>query len=442
MTGLLLSWLWSATASGFCGTYVGAAGDQLVNRQSRVVVAVSAGEVTFTMDMDVEGVTGDFGVVIPVPNTIDPDSLSVVDAAVVDVLMHATAPRGVAYTCEDEVELTRGLGCNSLGVVPAAGAVGCADYSMMKAAPYDTSATDGVAGTADPDTTTVTVEHTRAVAGYDMVLLSAEEGDDLQVWLDDAGFVLPDGAAELFDGYLGADTWFLAVTVDASNGVGDGNYLPPLQFRYPDDGSGVTIPIRLGALSAKDEQEVLIGVLWDGGQPAISNYPEAEVEADCLLAEDVDLSEHYEDSLQTAFAEVGGSGWLLEHSWQTAVKCDPCPPDMDLGPLGAAQLSALGARSDTGWGAVQTPTYARIRARYRPEAVVQDLVVYPTGRETLSQIRRIFGPPGMEALFPVCGEGFVDNPRTCPEVKDRRLGLFWGLVWPLGLLGLAVRRRR
>jgi hypothetical protein len=87
---------------------------------------------------------------------------------------------------------------------------------------------------------------------------------------------------------------------------------------------------------------------------------------------------------------------------------------------------------------------------YRPEDVVDDLALYTTGMHPENrQVRYIDYDRRLEFLFPVCGEGFVDEPGMCGDDLDPVVRGEAGLpapVVPAGMvaavtLALGLRRR-
>lgn len=431
-----------STAHAFCGTYAGRPGDELVNESSRVVVAIDEvyDTTTLTLDMDVSGAEADFGVVIPVPAGTDPSDVQTVDRALIDALMHWAGPRAVEYSCDDAEKRWGGAGCALGGGADHINGVGCgaSDASMLATFVSLSSAPELGETGAGP---AVTVEHTFALAEYDLAILSSDTGDALQAWLDEEGFVLPDGAADLFDTYLREDAWFVAVRVSIDAPIEDGAWLTPLQI-VSHGTAAPTVPIRVGTLSSKGTQEVLVGMLTTGGVPGISTFPEATLDNDCLLPPDTTLTEQYADNVDQAIDSVGGSGWVLEHSWPLSVKCDPCPPPSEVSPFSTDDLRSLGLA-----GALDgrvSPRISRLRVRYDPAEVRTDLAFYDSGVDGTHQTRLIQGQPELEYLFPVCGQGFADEPRECPDPVELKQGTslpLLALLGPLGLLGAGLRRR-
>lgn len=99
---LLLAALYAAPAAyGFCGAYVAEEGASLTNRASRIVVARDDYGTTLSMFNDVQGDFSSFALVVPVPEGFDENNLRLVDRDLLEKLDAYSAPRRVAYTCED-----------------------------------------------------------------------------------------------------------------------------------------------------------------------------------------------------------------------------------------------------------------------------------------------------------------------------------------------------
>jgi hypothetical protein len=373
-----------AAAHAFCGTYIGAPGASLTNRTSVVVIARAGEETTLTLAPDYAGDLTEFALVVPVPAGTTAEQIGTGDADAVDFLDQYSVPRGVAYTCDDLFTATS-YGC--------ATQLGCAAAS---------SEFDGLAselGAAADDG--VEVEASFAAAEYELVLLSAEDGDGLWAWLDDNGYAVPEGGEDVLQEYVDAGTWFLAARVRLDAAPEEGARLTPLTVRSTGEGAG--LPIRIGTISAAGEQEVVV-LFLDDDEVGVSNYPELSIRQECMWRGD-DLGAAYEDQLADALVEVGGAGWVREYSWDLTQKCDPCTTqqvvDEDL-------LTAVGADP---WEAHLT----RMRVRYTPATAEEDLVFYETGRYGVTeQIRLVRYAEELESWFPLCDEGWVEDPGQCP----------------------------
>lgn len=431
--------LWLAAVGGahaFCGAYLGSADASLVNHESRVILANRDGRTTLTLAADVEANTDDFALVLPVPAVLSEDDVAVVDRDLVQFVFDWSAPRAVAYSCEDLREVTP--------YASAFGApVGCyaEEYALSAQSAADGG---GLAPPGDAEATGVTVEAEFSEAEYDVVVLSAEGADGLATWLDLNGYAIPDAAALILQDYIDAGVYFLAARVDLKQ-VPDGRtWLSPLQISYPAEALG--LPIRIGTTVAEGPQEVIVAALSIDGGVGISNYPEAEVEDECMWREGGDLTDYYGGKVEAAIEEAGGAAWIEEYRWPLFEKCDPCttPQAFDIDDLGTLGILTQ-EEKDAGWSSNVMLT--RLRMRYTPELADQDLVLYESGIWEPEQQRFIEYAQDLEYLLPVCGEGFVDDPGECPDEGRAERGcslparpVMAGVV--LALIGLARRRQR
>lgn len=413
-----LALLFVRSAAAFCGTYVGSADSELSNHSSHVILARDGSETVLTVSMDYDGDASQFALLLPVPEILRREDVSTPDRELVDAVESYGAARAVEYSCEDALPVQVGVGCGGL--------LGCA------------SAEGAYADTAWRSTVDVVASFD--VAGYNLVVLSAEQSDGLWTWLDQNGYAVPEGGEDVLQEYIDAGAYFLAVKIDLTEVETVQGWLPPLQFRYSADVFG--LPIRIGTISAEGEQEVVINVIADEelGQAGISNYPEYELDHDCMVDWGDDFGAWYEARIDGAFAQ--GAGWLREHSWPVFKRvetmgtyhCDPCTMTItETGDFEAEQLAALGAGGDE-------LHLSRLRVRYRPEEATEDLVFYFDGiRDQKGQSRFIAHRHELESLYPVCDSGWAADPGTCPAPASSS----W-LFAPLGLLlggGWIARRR-
>lgn len=432
--------LLSPDAHAFCGTYMGSAGSQLFNNASQVAVVRQGTRTTLTLANDYEGDLTQFALVVPVPQVLGEDDVDVVEPDVFAALDLYSSPRRVAYECSDFRSDT-----GSWGGMDGGGTV-------------DTGSSGDTAGG-------VEVEAEFSAGEYDIVILSAEESGGLIDWLNAQGYAIPDGAEELLGEYIEAGSYFFAAKVDLSELPDGATWLSPLRFGY--DSDVFSLPIRLGTINADGAQDLVAYVIndEDKGQVHISNYPQVELEDECMWpgegpgADETDFGAFYAKEFQAAVTRDGRPGWLLEYSWSPAW-CDPCTTD----PPSDAQLQSLGFD-----GSGYEAWFTRLHMRYGADDVDQDLVFYESGLEETDQVRYIDYNVQMEDRFPVCGLGMVEDPGSCDDggsdggtdggtdggsdggdgddddddkgcsaVGSAGLSMF-GV---LGALGLALRRRR
>jgi len=488
MTGLsLFLTALSPRAEAFCGTYVGQAGADLTNSASQMAIARKNGRTTLTMVNDYEGDLDDFAFVIPVPHDLHEDDVRVVETHLVRTVEVYSGPRLVEYSCEDfgGWEKKSAAPRAPLFAAPLLGLGGCAraEYSAMDAG--------GVVAvpSSEAGDSAVTVEAAFAEGEYEFVLLSAEDGDSLTDWLDANGYAVGEDAAEVLGSYIAAGSSFLAAKVSLAAVPEGTTNLSPIQISYMAE--GFSLPIRLGTLNSTGVQDLIVYTItpYDEGQVGVANYPRAVIEDECLLrTEEWDsFADYYNSEFDAAFEASEGFVWVAEYGWAvtpswmqagaTSFKCDPCPaPDLfpdngptsvpgeEYDPLPDATINALGfhikageTQTDTGWWNASAPEFyvSRIHMRYTPEAVDQDLVLYTSGIVNNEQVRFIDYAPFLEDQYPICGEGWAEEPGSCEygPAPDPKWGLIpmagcssvpseGGLAGLAGALGLLLLSRR
>jgi hypothetical protein len=415
---LLLALLTLATpAHAFCGTFVGAPGAALTNQSSRVVIGRDAGTTTLTLAADYAGDLADFALVLPVPEVLGPEDVAVGDAALIDWMDAWSTPRAVSYTCDDLFAdpVQSGIGCGTL--------MGCSDSSVNYGA-------NGLAS-GPPAADSVTVEAAFTAAGYEIVVLSAEESSDLFEWLRVNGYEVPRGGDAILQEYIDAGSFFMAAKVSLDARPEGNTWLTPLRLTYQSEGFG--LPIRIGTISADGPQEVLIYTLTatSVGEVGIANYPEIQLETECMWRpeEGEDMASWYAREVDTAVADAGGAGWIKEYSADlvpvqgTGYHCDPCTAEPAI-PGGT--FAPLGLNSDSAH-------LTRIRMRYDATTADEDLTLYESGiLGAASQLRYIGYEHEMEFVYPVCHEGWVENPGECPTQ------FVGGCAMPVQMSGLGV----
>jgi hypothetical protein len=411
------------SASAFCGTYVGQPGSELYSGSSQVVLARAGDQTALTLTNDYQGDLTEFALVIPVPPGVTEDDVSVVDRSVIERVAEYSAPRLVSYTCDDLYPKVRRGGCSGT------------DAGIRTLSSNDGGAFEGQ-GSLD-----VTVEQEFAVGEYEIVILSSETADDLVTWLQNEGYGVSDEAVALFGEYIEGGSQFFAAKVTLQEAPKlAGTNLSPLQVRY--ESQTLSLPIRLGTLNSPGSQDLIVYGLTDleTGTLGVANYPKVEIAGECLVrAEPEDFGAFYSERLDDAF-EGSEAAWALEYSWNS-LGCDPCPPG---GALDEADIRALGFEGETSHA-----QFSRLHLRYDADAAIEDVVLYGDGDSwAAKQMRYIQHSDELEGSFPVCGEGYADDPKLCKHQDDAVTAstspwvLGWGFGGLLLSLGVVFRRKR
>ena len=364
----------SGTAQAFCGFYVAKADTSLFNRASQVVLVRDGNRTVLTMANDFEGDVKDFAVVIPVPTFIERGQINVADKALIDHLDAYTSPRLVEYFDPDpcsryEYDMVGALKSN----LPQASA------EMVKRA----------------KASGVTIEASYTVGEYDILILSASESKGLIKWLNESGYNVPRGAGKVVGSYLKQDMRFFVAKVNLEAQKKSGySYLRPLQVAF--ESNKFMLPIRLGTLNARGEQELYVYALTRTGRVETSNYRTVKLPSDTEVPVFVkaEFGDFYRSMFEKQVQAQNRRAVFLEYAWDMAW-CDPCAAD----PLTPDELRKLGVfwidspeRSRMSPQA-QNVFVTRLHVRYDQEHFPEDLMFQETGDRQNFQGRYVVRHP-------------------------------------------------
>jgi len=316
---LLLSLLASASqAQAFCGFYVAKADTKIFNKASQVVLARQDDKTVITMVNDFKGDPKEFAVVVPVPTLIERGQINVGDKKVIDHLDAYTSPRLVEYHDDSPCYLAL----------------------MEKRSNFDLalhkSAAPAASGRAE--TLGVTVQAQYTVGEYDIVILSAKEGQGLETYLKENGYRLPKGASEVLGSYIKQKNHFFVAKVNLKEQSKLGfNYLRPIQVAY--ESPKFMLPLRLGTLNADGYQELFIYTLTRKGRVEPTNYRSVKLPTDMDLPIYIKtrFKDFYRDMFDQQVKKADMRAVFTEYAWDMNW-CDPCAAD----PLSHEELRSLG----------------------------------------------------------------------------------------------------
>jgi hypothetical protein len=387
----------STTAQAFCGFYVAKADTSLFNRASQVVLVRDGDRTVITMANDFEGDVEDFAVVVPVPTFIEREQINVGDKAVIDHLDAYTSPRLVEYFDPDPCM-----------VYPRAERMmqGMASDKAVMADMEEVARSQGV-----------TIEASYTVGEYDILILSAEESDGLIRWLNDNGYKIPRGADKVVGSYLKQDMRFFVAKVNLEEQKKSGyTYLRPLQVAY--ESNKFMLPIRLGTLNAKQQQDLYVYALTRTGRIETTNYRTVKLPSNVEVPEFVqaEFADFYRDMFARQTKAENNRGVFLEYAWDMAW-CDPCAAD----PLTPEELRSLGVfwvgkNDQVGrlpMNQAQNVFVTRLHVRYDREHFPEDLVFQETGDRQNFQGRYVIRHPWK-------GEATCDVSAYNKQVRDRQ----------------------
>ncbi len=333
------------TADAFCGFYVSGGGADAFNNATQVVLMRDGTRTTLSMQNNYEGPLAEFAMVVPVPVVLMVDDVKTLDKSLFDKIDQLSAPRLVEYWEDDP--------CHR----PEDDNNGSGDYGN-----------NGGGNNGD-----VVVEAEFKVGEYEISILSASDSGALSGWLESNDYNIPDRAEAHLQPYIDAGQYFFVAKVIASEvRYEDGRaVLSPLRFSY--NSEEFSLPIRLGLISAEDEQDLIVQILARDQRYEAANYDNVTIPTNIDVRDGVrhEFGAFY-NALFTRTLEENPGAVVTEYAW-SATQCDPCPlsgvlEPGDLASLGADLLQP-GASLDNSW------VLTRLHARYAADSVGEDIVL-------------------------------------------------------------------
>jgi hypothetical protein len=371
-------------AIAFCGFYVGGADAKLFNKASQVIIAHSGDRTILTMANDFQGAIENFAMVVPVPVAIKKEQVHIGKKSTIDKLDAFSQPRLVEYfdpdPCAPQME-------------------GRADGSapMPTARPATSSAKSKQADLG------VTVEDRFKVNEYEIVILSAKESNGLEKWLRQNRYNIPKGASELLSPYIKQKLKFFVAKIDLKEFKKAGyQSLRPLQIAY--QSPKFMLPIRLGMINSRGEQDLVVYILSPKGRAELTNYRTVKIPSGEEIPTYIkqEFGNFYKAAFQKVYEQEQKKVAFLEYAWDTG-NCDPCssePPtptelkeagvfwlDNPAGSPGNIPPNFRRPRS-------QSNTFiTRLHVRYTRNKFPEDLMFQETGNQENFQGRYVMNQP-------------------------------------------------
>jgi hypothetical protein len=361
----------------FCGFYVAKADTKIFNKASQVVLARQDDKTVITMVNDFKGDPKEFAVVIPVPTVIEKGQIHVGDKKIIDHLDAYTSPRLVEYH--------DGSPCQ----------IALLERRMSRDAATPAAQLARVRANA----LGITIQAQYTVGEYDIVILSAKQGEGLETWLKENGYRLPKGASEVLGSYIKQKMHFFVARVNLQERSKLGYaYLRPIQVAY--ESPKFMLPLRLGTLNADGYQELFVYTLTKKGRVEPTNYRTVRLPTgmDLPLYVKDRFQDLYRSMFDRAVSKADMRAVFLEYAWDMTW-CDPCAAD----PLSFEELRSLGVF----WVSEPAPAgmrrqmipgardvfVTRMHIRYDAEHFPEDLVLQETADRNNFQGRYVLRHP-------------------------------------------------
>ena len=336
----------------FCGFYVAAGGDRLLNNATQVVLMRSGQRTVLSMMNQYEGPPENFAMVVPVPIVLQQENVRTLEPALFAHIEQLTAPRLVEYWEQDP--------CYVEPPQPS--------YSEDMAA----GLTPSSQSTPRDEEHGVRIEARFTVGEYNILVLSATQSSGLETWLHDNHYNIPQGAAAALAPYVRDGMKFFVARIDIARvqRLPSGRArLSPLRFHY--DTPEFRLPVRLGLLNAPANQELVVYVLHPNNRFEVANLPNVFIPTNLDVTERVkqNFPSFYNRLFDATMERANNRAVITEYAWTTQ-GCDPCTGEV----LNAGELATLGADviNDSGYHTGMTVT--RLHTRYSAETLTDDLV--------------------------------------------------------------------
>ncbi len=388
----------------FCGFYVSKADADLFNEASKVIIARDGDRTILTMANDFKGDVNEFALVVPVPTVLQEGQIQVSDSAIIDRIDAYSAPRLVEYFDEDP----------------------CYEYEFddMFFETEESADFDGGSYRERAESLGVTIEAAFSVGEYDILILSAQESDGLETWLLENDYNIPEGAAEIFNGYIKQEMKFFVAKVNLEAFEKSGQvFLRPLAMAFESD--DFMLPIQLGTINANGPQDLVIFLLSPQGRITTSNYRVANIPSDENLPEFVedDFGEFYTAMFQNGYEREDRDAVFLEYAWDMSW-CDPCAAD----PLSEDELNKAGVfwlEENSDFGAPNV-YLTRLHLRYTAETHPEDLVFEVTDNRENFQGRYVLQRPFEGEITCDAGKEYVRSVKERQEREAQTLANLTG----------------
>ena len=385
----------------FCGFYIGKADTSLYNQASQVIIARDKQRTILTMANDYQGSAKDFALVVPVPVILKKEQVNIGDRKIIERLDAFSAPRLVEYFDTNPCDTRR-----------------LESYDAMPAAP---SAMRGNSMEKKSKDLGVTIEEKFSVGEYDILILSAKESNGLEQWLIENDYKIPSGANAVLKPYIKQGLKFFVAKVNLKEyAKNDFQSLRPLMMAY--ESSKFMLPIRLGMLNAKGDQDLIVYLLSPQGAIELTNYRTVKVPSDMDLPEFVqqEFNGFYKAMFKNAYYQSGRNVAFLEYAWNMA-NCDPCSAE----PLNPEELKKAGVF----WmdnSSASNVFISRLHLRYNREKFPEDLRFQNTANQTTFQGRYVLRRPYRGEMSCSAAQSYKQTVKQRQEKEAQTLAQLTG----------------
>jgi hypothetical protein len=206
-------------------------------------------------------------------------------------------------------------------------------------------------------------------------------------------------------------------------------FLRPIQIAY--QSPKFMLPIRLGMLNAKGDQDLVAYLLSPKGQVEVSNYRTVKVPTGNEIPEFIkeDFGKFYKATFQRSYEKENKKVAFLEYAWDVS-NCDPCSTE----PPNETELKKAGVF----WQNDGSRTFiTRLHVRYSRAKFAEDLVFQETSNQDNFQGRYVMNHPFREKMTCKAADKYRQQVSVRQEREVQNLTQLTG--WPLADLRRRVK---
>ncbi|MEQ1564325.1 MAG: DUF2330 domain-containing protein [Myxococcota bacterium] len=299
-------------------------GGPIVQSGETVVFVQQDDDWNALVQIETQGPSSAFGWVIPVPNRVDANDVTIAPEGLIDELEQATAPQFQTDAGLSSSE-SSGTSCASCGGVPSVGELVQQGANQL----LEAVELNGVA----------------VVGPYEVASVGPEQMDELEAWFQAGGYFLPDSTWPIIDDYVAKDYSFVILRLLPLQGQGQGTVDTVV---IPCGQAAPAIPLRLTSIAAVSDMSITTYVV-SNMRYAPGNWD--EVAFDPSAVDPSDPSTDYSAQLQTAIDDSGGKAFRTEF---------------------AGRVDSLGLSRDTLDALGPSPYITRFRSWASPEDMSTD----------------------------------------------------------------------
>ena len=394
-------------AQAFCGFYVAKADTNLYNQASQVIIARDGERTVLTMANDYQGEVKDFALVVPVPVILKEEQVHVGNPKILSRLDGFSAPRLVEYFDPNPCEVRM---YESDAIFKSVQPARVAESRLRQ-----------------ENSLGVTIEEQFTVGEYDILILSAKESNGLETWLIQNGYKIPRGAKKLLRPYIRQNMKFFVAKVNLEE-YDEGGFekLRPISIAY--ESPKYMLPIRLGMVNAKKEQDLIVYLLSPNGQTELTNYRTVKIPSDRDIPEFVkaEFKGFYTSMFQKSYEQENKQVAFLEYAWDMA-SCDPCSAQ----PLNQEELKQAGvfwlnSPSRNPRNIRNNVFITRLHVRYTGDKFPEDLRFQATGNRQLFQGRYVIRHPFTGEMNCSAANEYKQSVRDRQDKEAQTLAILTG----------------